>query len=219
MRSKATELGQHYPTFTRWCNGELVPGVARRHFFLKNFGIPITAWNEAVEPAPEVSPEEPAPITKRFGSLPKPARDSGVHLTPPPPSPSPGPPAEEEFASDDQPDSGVTIQFMDRPARRQLEAQMARLQSMIDGKGLTGAQEIQAINTMGRLTRQLAELSGELKPTEIRRLMGTMEFREVFSTIAGVLKRRCPEVIPEVVEALGLLDSEKQRSREADKAA
>lgn len=226
IRSKATELGQHYPTFTKWCNGSATPGIPRRKFFQKNFNIPIGAWDEELEPATpppaEVSPEEPAPITQRFGTLPKPARDSGVRLTPP--SPSPGPPAPalipDELALDDQtPDSGVTFQFMDRPAKRQLESQMARLQSMIDGKDLSGPQQIQAINTMSRLTRQMAELSGELKPTEIRRLMGTMEFREVFSTIAGILKRRCPEVIPEVVEALGLLDSEKQRNVEADKAA
>lgn len=221
MKSVAAENGQPYPPFTKWCNGKALPSKTKRQWLSSKFGVPIEAWDIPIDspapPAPSSIPEEePAPITQRYGTAAKSPRGPEV-VSPPSSLPVPG---ADAYGADDVPESGPVFQFGDRPAKRELEAQIERLKGMIDGRDLTHSQKIAAINSMGRLTRQLAELSGELKPTEIRRLMSTMEFREVFSTIARVLKRRCPGAIPEIVEALGLLDTEKQqRSQKADKAA
>lgn len=236
-----TELSRRWgfpvPQISEWSTGARKPGKDRRAFFAAQCSIAIGSWDIEIDS----SVEEKGPDTQRFGTA-TPTLSGGdflgvgsfsdetsstedaepsSHTRPLPPIPAlVTSPVLAEAPAPVQDGSAVYELAIKRPARDELTAQVARLRTLVKDSTLSGTQRVQAEAALTRALRQLADLSGELKPSDVTKLLISPDFQRVFSAIAEVVNRHCPDAIPEIVAALGALDSDQSTQSEApDKAA
>jgi hypothetical protein len=208
----------------RWLKGQEKPNDARRKQIQAEWPrVHTAAWDEAPsapaadrdpkpanvqEQPPAAVQEQPAAVQEQPAAVQeRPAAAAGDgwdgHITDPEPA-----------AADP-----ARPWLRPRPARAELELQVKRLGDLVKDPGIVFGERVKLEPLLRQAVAQLAQVTGEARPSDVERLLMSKDFERVMGVIGRVLLARCPDAYAEIVAAVRALDEAAAAADEPGRAA
>lgn len=199
----------------RWLKGTEKPSDPRRQQIEAEWPrVRAAAWDDAPgAPAPDRDPkpvnvqeQPPAAVPERPAAVPE--RPAAVQEQPALASVAAGDgwdgplnDAPEALAADP-----ARPWLRPRPARAELELQVKRLGDLVRDPALVFGERVKLEPLLRQAVAQLAQVTGEAKPSDLERLLTSKDFEKVMGVISRILLDRCPAAYAEIVAQVRALD-------------